>query len=76
MGIRFISEIDRDVERASEAFELFEQDHHPAFGDGRFADVGVVRGVLNLTHDEFRELRRKSGQPHGVDFAKYQALLK
>jgi putative GTP pyrophosphokinase len=73
-GIKYISDIDRAVDKASEAFLKQENDRPPfsTKGKGRFNDVGAVRGSLDIVNQEFRKVR---GVPE-ANVKKYQALLK
>jgi putative GTP pyrophosphokinase len=75
-GIKNIGEIDRDITRASDAFELYEQEHPPLSQSGRrYMDIGVIRGVLEITNMEFRNVRRKKGL-FEKDYRPYENLLK
>jgi ppGpp synthetase/RelA/SpoT-type nucleotidyltranferase len=74
-GFRFISEIDRDVERASAAFELYEEERPPSVPSKRFADVGVIRSILILTNSEFEKVRQKKYQLF-ENLAQYRELVR
>jgi putative GTP pyrophosphokinase len=77
VGIRYISEIDRNIDRTSEAFGVYEKEHPPFSAPGRkYADIGVVRAVFDVTNREFREIRQKKGDLRDKDFKRYEDLLK
>lgn len=72
-GIKSISDIDRAKDAAWEAFLAWERDSPPhGEATSQFTDVGVVRGILDLTNENYQRLRgiRKE------TILKYETLLK
>lgn len=56
-GYETIDQVDRDIDRATKAFALYEIHKPPQSEIGRkFADAGVVRGSLRIVSKAFRSL--------------------
>lgn len=54
-GYTNISIVQRDVERALDAFQKYEKQHPPS--SGTYADIGVVRICLSIVSDEYIKVR-------------------
>jgi putative GTP pyrophosphokinase len=75
-GYKSIAEIDKDVGRATDAFNRYEKDNPPFNASKQFHDVGVVRVSLNLASEEFRKYSwlRTRATPENLEA--YRQLLK
>jgi putative GTP pyrophosphokinase len=68
-GYKLLSQIDEAIGRGSKAFLEYERASPPADGP-QYTDVGVVRGLLAITDENFQKLRGDS-----ANYAPYRAQL-
>lgn len=68
-GYNNISQLDKELNRASNAFDVYELEDPPSNG-GMYLDVGAVRMSLAITNKNYREAKDYRG-----DFSKYEELI-
>jgi hypothetical protein len=75
-GYKSIAEIDKDVGRATDAFNRYEKANPPFNASKQFHGVGVVTVSLNLASEEFRKYSwlRTRATPENLEA--YRQLLK
>lgn len=73
-GYQSIAELEKDLDRSSQVFAIYEKDQPPHDAE-KYADVGVVRASLAILHEEFARQRPLSEA--SIDkFRKYRERIK